>query len=491
MQNITQSTTDILSSIPLLKPEWTLSIGFLLVIISDLFIKKSKQIVFAIAMLTLIISGAFLIFQLPSIGESQILFNGMFRLSLAGNYFKILVLFGSILSLIFFAQDQRLNQHPKGINDFYSIFLGGVLGAFLLISAANLLMMFLAIEIISLASYLMVSYSAYQAKQAEAGMKYVLFGAVASAMMLYGISLIYGFTGTINFFGNQMQTGLNEIGKVPASLSIVLILTGIGFKLSFVPFHFWTPDAYQEAPTSVTSFLATVPKIAVFALLYLMLPVFHNTGTKFFNLIVIAIAAASMILGNSIAIFQDNPKRMMAYSSIGHTGFILMLFILPAGSVLNALLFYLLVYTLMNQATFMSISYLEQKFSANTISQYKGLGKKAPFLSAMLVVLMVSLTGLPPTAGFLAKFLVFSALINLAFADVWVATLLIIAAVTTVVSLFYYLKIPLNLYFKESETTHLEDNLSLNKVIYVLIIVISISIIALGLFPSLVTNLVN
>jgi len=491
MQDITQSTNDILSSIPLLKPEWTLSLGFLLVIICDLFIKKSKQIVFAVAMLTLIISGAFLIADLQSIGESQIIFNGMFRLSLAGNYFKILVVFGAILSLIFFTQDQRLSKHPKGINDFFSIFLASILAAFLLISSANLLLVFLAIEMLSLASYLMVSYNAYQNKQAEAGLKYVLFGAVASAMMLYGISLVYGFTGSINLFDGQMQQGLSQVGVNASTLAIVLILSGIGFKLSFVPFHFWTPDAYQEAPTSVTSFLATIPKIAVFALLYFMLPQFQGINDNTFKSIITIIAAASMILGNSIAIFQDNPKRMMAYSSIGHTGFILMLFILPASLFLMALLFYLFVYTLMNKGTFMAIAYLEQKFGASTISHYKGLGKKVPIISAMLVILMVSLTGLPPTAGFMTKFLVFSALINLAFADVWVTSLLVIAGITTVISLFYYLKIPLNLYFNEGTSVFADDKFTSYRTLYSIIVLIVILIIVLGVFPFILTNLVS
>lgn len=491
MQNITQSTNDILNAIPLLKPEWTLSLGFLLVIVCDLFIKKSKQIVFTIAMLTLIISGAFLIFQLPSIGESQIIFNDMFRLSAAGNYFKILIVFGSILSLVFFSQDQRLNKHPKGINDFYSIFLAAVLATFLLVSAANLLMVFIAIEMLSLASYLMVSYSAYENKQAEAGMKYVLFGGVASAVMLYGISLVYGFTGSINIFDAQMLTGFSQIGANATTLAIVLILTGIGFKLSFVPFHFWTPDAYQEAPTSVTSFLATIPKIAVFALLYFILPQFQSIGGNSFKIIVIGTSIASMILGNSIAIFQDYPKRMMAYSSIGHTGFVLMLYVLPANMVFPALLFYLFVYTITNKATFMSIDYLAQKFGATKISNYGGLGKQAPLIGAALVVLMISLTGLPPTAGFMSKFLVFSALINLAFTDVWVAMLLVVASVTTVISLFYYLKIPLNLYFRDDKLVASNFKSFNNKLLLYFVLLLTCLIILFGVFPSFFSNFLN
>ncbi|MBK0382806.1 NADH-quinone oxidoreductase subunit N [Pedobacter sp. SD-b] len=485
MQNITQSTNDILNSIPQLKSEWTIIIGFLMVILLDLFVKKSKVIVFITAMLTLLISAAFLIIQITHFDGSKLLFNGMFSLTKAGILFKFVVLFASALSLIFFYQDERLKNNPKGINDFITIFMGSVLGMFFLISSANLLMFYLSIEMISLASYLMVGYNAYQNKQAEAGIKYVLFGAVASAIMLYGISLIYGFTGTMDLYGNDLVNGLNQIGTGGTTLAIVLFMVGIGFKLSFVPFHFWTPDAYQEAPTSVTSFLTTAPKIAVFGLLYLMIPVLQGVQNSVFPQIILIVAAASMILGNTVAIFQDNPKRMMAYSSIGHTGFILMLFLLPQATILKALLFYLSIYMLMNVGTLMSFAHLENKFGATLISGYKGLGKLVPILAIMIVVLMVSLTGLPPTAGFIAKFIVFSSLINLAYADVWVASLLATAALTTVISLFFYLKIPLNLFMKKAENETQSNKTS--NLLVVFVGLISFVIIVLGLFPSILS----
>jgi NADH-quinone oxidoreductase subunit N len=288
-----------------------------------------------------------------------------------------------------------------------------------------------------------------------------------------------------------MLTGFSQIGANATTLAIVLILTGIGFKLSFVPFHFWTPDAYQEAPTSVTSFLATIPKIAVFALLYFMLPQFQSIGGNSFKIIVIGTSIASMILGNSIAIFQDNPKRMMAYSSIGHTGFVLMLFVLPSSVFLTTLLFYLFVYTITNKATFMSIDYLAQKFGATKISNYGGLGKQVPLISATLVVLMISLTGLPPTAGFMSKFLVFSALINLAFADVWVAMLLVVAGLTTVISLFYYLKIPLNLYFRDGKLVVANFKSFNNKLLFYFVLLLTCLIILFGVFPSTFSNFFN
>jgi NADH-quinone oxidoreductase subunit N len=439
--------------------------------------------------LTLLLSAVFLSIQFPKISESQLLFNGMFSLTKAGSQFKLLVLFASVLALIFFYQDERLKNHPKGINDFISIFLAAVLGMFLLISSANLLMLYLSIEMISLASYLMVSYSAYENKQAEAGMKYVLFGAVASAMMLYGISLIYGFTGSINLYGTEMNHGFQQIGKSGNALAIILLMTGIGFKLSFVPFHFWTPDVYQAAPTSVTSFLSSVPKIAVFGFLFLATPILRLIGADIFFQIILVVAALSMILGNVVATFQDDPKRMMAYSSIGHTGFMLMLFILPQDQILKALIFYLLAYTLMNVGTFMSISYIESRFDVWNISDYKGLGKKIPYLGFLLVILMVSLTGLPPTAGFIGKFLVFSTLVSSASSSSYVTILLIIAALTMVISLFFYLKIPLNFFLKKSDetTTVIKFNALLPTIISLMVFLI----VLLGVLPSLFDSLIN
>lgn len=484
LPNITQSTNDIIHSLPFLKAEWTLISGFLLVIVLDLFVKKSKQMIFIIALASLVITGFFLCQQYQNFSQDELLFNGMFNFSKATIQFKLLTVFASILSLVFFYQDDRLKNHPKGINDFISIFLAAVLGMFLLISSANLLMLYLSIEMISLASYLMVAYSAYQNKQAEAGMKYVLFGAVASAMMLYGISLIYGFTGTINLFGNELVNGLSHVGVAASTLAVVLVITGIGFKLSFVPFHFWTPDAYQEAPTSVTSFLSTAPKIAAFGLLFYILPQFQLLEGNIFKHLILMVSIASLVLGNILAVFQDDVKRMMAYSAIGHTGFILILFVLPQAEILKAMLFYLLAYTMMNAATFMSFTYLENKFGVIKVSNFKGLGKKAPFIGVLLVVLMISLTGLPPTIGFISKFLVFSALINLASADVYVLSLLIVAALTTVISLFYYLKIPLFFFLKKADI-ELKEKES-NQTLLVMVSLLTIAVLVLGLFPNII-----
>ncbi len=487
LPNISQTTTDIINSLPYLCSEWTIIIGFLVVILVDLFVKKSNILIASIALLTLVISGGFLVFDLVNFQNVSLLFNGMFVFSKSAIQFKLLIIAVSIFSLLFFYQDDRLTKHPKGINDLISIFLASILGMFLLVSSANLLMLYLSIEMVSLASYLLVAYNAYQKNQAEAGMKYVLFGAVASAIMLYGISLIYGFTGTINLYGDELVNGLSQIGVGASSLAIVLMLAGISFKLSAVPFHFWTPDAYQVAPTSVVSFLSTVPKIAVFGFLYYLLPYFQ-VGDTLSQFILFA-SVASMILGNVAAVFQDDAKRMMAYSAIGHTGFVLMLFVIPQALILNAVLFYLAIYSIANIGIFMALSCIENNYAIVNISGFKGLGKTIPTLGVCLVILMVSLTGIPPTAGFIAKFLVFSSLISFNGANVYITILLVVAVLTTVVSLFFYLKIPLNFFLKKTEKAL--PVIKGNNLLIVFTIILTFLTLLFGLFPSMLNLFVG
>lgn len=487
LPNISETTTNIINSLPYLCSEWTIVVGFLVVILTDLFAKNSKTIIASLAAVTLLLSGGFLVYDLSNFQNAELLFNGMFVFSKAVIQFKLLVIAVSLFSLFFFYQDDRLGKHPKGINDLISVFLAGVLGMFLLISSANLLMLYLSIEMISLASYLMVSYNAYQKTEAEASMKYVLFGAVASAIMLYGISLIYGFTGTINLYGEGLINGLSQIGAAPSALAIVLVLAGISFKLSAVPFHFWTPDAYQVAPTSVVSFLSTAPKIAVFGFLYYLLPYFQIGETL--NQFVLFVAATSMILGNIAAVFQDDAKRMMAYSAIGHTGFVLMLFILPQALILNALLFYLAVYSIANIGIFMALAYIENNYALTNISGFKGLGKSIPTVGVCLVILMVSLTGIPPTAGFIAKFLVFSSLISFNGASIYITILMVIAVLTTVISLFYYLKIPLYFFLKKSD--HQFPLIKNNKTLVVFVTILTFLILLFGVFPGVLNLFVG
>ncbi|QEK50557.1 NADH-quinone oxidoreductase subunit N [Pedobacter aquae] len=481
--DIAQSTENIIASLSYFIPEFIITVGFLLIIIIDLFMKKAERLVFFATMFTLFLAAVAYLIQLNIIQtNSLLLFNGMFLHNSYVIGFKLLALFASLLSLVFFNQDKDLKNHPKGINDFYTIFLGGVLGLLTLISSANLLMLFLAIEMLSIASYLMVSYTNKEKLQAEAGMKYVLFGATASAIMLYGLTFLYGFSGTLNLYNDHIFTAFEQVNSFSASLVLLMVLAGIGFKLSFVPFHFWTPDAYQQAPTSVSSFLSTVPKIAVFAFLFRLAAPFQLVSIHFSTIILFA-AGLTMLVGNVMAVFQKDLKRLLAYSSIGHTGFLLMLLVLPDDSTMSSnLWFYLFAYSITNIGAFMSIAYLEESFNIKTLQQLKGLGKLNTIIAPCLVVFMVSLTGLPPTVGFMAKFVVFSSLISETTAIGFLVPILIVAVLTTVLSLFYYFNIPLHIYLKKPEQLIVKEKKS--PIFDFFIIILAVIVLIAGVFPS-------
>ncbi|MRX45895.1 NADH-quinone oxidoreductase subunit N [Pedobacter puniceum] len=481
--DIAQSTENIIASLSYFVPELIISVGFLLIILIDLFIKRAERLVFIASLVTLLFAAIAYFIQLNIIQtNSLLLFNGMFLHNSYVIGFKLLALFASLLSLIFFNQDRDLKNHPKGINDFFTIFLGGVLGLLTLISSANLLMLFLSIEILSIASYLMVSYTNKEKLQAEAGMKYVLFGATASAIMLYGLTFLYGFSGSLNLYNENIFIAFEHINSFSASLVLLMILAGIGFKLSFVPFHFWTPDAYQQAPTSVSSFLSTVPKIAVFSFLFRLAAPFQLVSIHFSSIILFA-AGLTMLVGNVMAVFQKDLKRLLAYSSIGHTGFLLMLLVLPNDSIMSSnLWFYLFAYSITNIGAFMSVAVLDTNFNVKTLEQMKGLGKLNTLIAPCLVIFMVSLTGLPPTVGFIAKFVVFSSLISETTAISFLVPILIVAVLTTVLSLFYYFNIPLHIYLKKPEGLIIKKQ----KLIFLdfIIVILAIIVLIAGVFPD-------
>lgn len=352
----------------------------------------------------------------------------------------------------------------------------------ILVTSANLLIVFIAIEMLSLGSYIMVSYTAEKSQQMEAGMKYMLFGVTSSAIMLYGISFIYGFSGSLNLLDGSVFNGLNEVPPIAKNLIIIFFVVGIGFKLSAAPFHFWTPDVYQAAPTSVTSFLSTVPKVAVFGWLYSINNQFHLVGEIYLQ-VIFALAILSLLAGNVLAVFQNDLKRLLAYSAIGHTGFMLMIFVLPETDVFHSLFFYLLVYIVTNIGAFLVLYHYEEKYDALSLQSIKGLGKATVLASTVLIIFLVSLIGLPPTGGFIAKFILFSELINQPQIAPYGTWLLIVAVITTVISLFYYFKIPLNLFLREGE----EQSINwYNRKLVFLPVAFAILIILLGIFPSVV-----
>jgi len=477
-------------------PELTLSAFFLLVFIADLIVGKSHALVCrAMAMAGMVLTLILTYRQLISFNESHFVFNDVLLLHHVAILFKLVIDVIALLILLYIPWDKALRAHYKGLSDLYAIVIASVLGLHLMTMAVNLLSIYIAIEMVSIASYLMAAYRSDTAVSTEAGMKYVLFGATASAIMLYGISLLYGIAGTMDIFSNAFMTNLLLTNPVTVSLAIVLVMVGIGFKLSFVPMQFWVPDVYQGAATPITAYLSTLPKIAGFALLinFLRPFVLNSVWTAFdFRLFLSVVGVITMIVGNLAAIWQKNIKRLLAYSSIGHTGFALMAVATFSGQGIIALIFYLAVYAIANIAALMLSTYYVNKIGASTLDGYKGVGLRYPLPSVCFVIVLISLAGLPVTAGFNGKVLVFSAAYTIyqQTHNGWLLSLMITGAATTVIALFYYIKIPLYMFLKKNEH-HADDLIVNHRYLLMMICFLSVFLIFIGVFPQFLSQILG
>ncbi|WP_428330233.1 NADH-quinone oxidoreductase subunit N [Mucilaginibacter sp.] len=492
------SISKVLGSIPYFMPEFYLAVLFILVLVTDLlFGRNSEKLcrIVACAGILLVIHRDYQQIQLLLISgnvNGHFLFDEMLLLNRIAINFKFIIDTLAFILLLYFKWDDRLMSHKKGLSDLYTIVIGSVFGLHLMIMAVNLLSIYLAIEMVSIASYLMVAYQSDNTLGTEAGLKYVLFGAASSAMMLYGISLLYAFTGSINLFTGNLLPGLMQANPIAVSFALILLLVGVGFKLSFVPVHFWVPDVYEGAPTPVTAWLSTLPKIAAFALLinFLRPFIYFAKWTAFdFKVALSAIGILTMIAGNFAAVMQRSVKRMLAYSSIGHTGFALMAIVTFSSAGLSAITYYLAVYGIANIGALVLATHFANVLGADDMESYKGMGYKYPTASVCFVIVLISLTGLPVTAGFTGKVFVFSAVYGIYQQnnDVWLLALMITGAVTTVVSLFYYIKIPLNLFIKRTETPVTQVSKSYNVI--GLAVVICLFIVLAGVFPNLLMRI--
>jgi len=486
LPDINEKLDHILNGLPALIPELVLIAAFVASILSGLFVDRLwRHSTFSITIIGMAFSMLCSGFLLASPDADSILF-GMVATDAFGQYMRILIAVVCLLFAIFVNVSPDFKAHSKKTADLYSILLAVQIGLNLMALATNWLMTFIAIEMVSIGSYLMVSYLAKNSRQTEAAMKYVLFGAVCSAVMLYGMSLLYGFTGNLGYTSAEHIQGLNDTAPILVTVALLFVFTGIGFKLTFVPFHFWTPDVYQGAPTPVTAFLSTAPKIAGIALLANILYAWPEASFAYQNLrlMLVASAAVTMLWGNLAALRQTDVKRMMAYSSIGHTGFLMMAVLAYSSQDNTALLYYLAVYALMNMGVFMLTGYIEARTGAVDVAQYHGLGKAMPLAMVCFTLMMISLTGIPPTSGFVAKLLVFTTVFHdwQTSGDIGMVLLLIIGALTTVVSLFFYFKIPLHAFLK---TTDSEPEMKpMRYPILWLAVLLTVAVWLFGVFPD-------
>lgn len=419
-------------------PELVLAVGAMVLLMIGAYRGQgTTRLITALAVVLLVVTGA-LELWLPA--GKLVTFGGSFIVDDFARFLKILALIASAATLIL--STEYLSQPSTRTFEFSILVLLSTLGMMVLISAGDLIALYLGLELMSLALYVVAASARDNAKSSEAGLKYFVLGALSSGMLLYGASLIYGFTGTVSFAGIAAAATTGSIGIV---FGLVFLLAGLCFKVSAVPFHMWTPDVYEGAPTPVTAFFASAPKVAALAVFTrATLTAFPGIVTQWQQILVF-VAIASMALGSFAAIGQSNIKRLMAYSSIGHMGFALVG--LASGTVEGAqgVLIYAAIYVAMTLGTFSIILAMKRNGQAvEKISDFAGLSRTNPLLAFIFAMLLFSLAGVPPLAGFFAKWYVFVAAIK---ANLF--TLAVIGVLTSVVGAFYYLSIVKVMYFDQ------------------------------------------
>ncbi len=423
-------------------PELLLAVGVVVLLLAGVIFSKERSGGISVLSILLLVAVAAVAIWQPAEG---VLFNGGFIVDGFARYMKFLVLGGSAFALILSTSTAK----PMGLDKFeYSILvLLATLGMMVMVSANDLMSLYVGLELQSLALYVVAALKRTDGRATEAGLKYFVLGALSSGMLLYGSSLIYGFTGV-----TQLDQIVTAIGGGERSIGVVFgmvfLLTGVAFKISAVPFHMWTPDVYEGAPTPVTAFFASAPKVAAMALMIRLVTVPFGPVTADWQQVVIFLSIASMVLAAFAAIGQNNIKRLLAYSSIGHVGFALVG--LSAGTTVGVegVAIYMAIYVGMTIAMFAALLSLRTEAGyVETIPQLAGLAQKRPFIAAILAIVMFSFIGLPPLAGFFAKWQVFLAAI-----DANLFALAIVGVLASAVSAFYYLRIVKVMYFDEPQS---------------------------------------
>jgi len=424
-----------------------------------------------------------LIFSVPLFGKVQYGFSGMVVADNFAVFFKMV--FGIVCLLTMLISVGYTRQQGIGMGEYYALVLFSTVGMMLMAAGTNLLTIFLGLETMSISVYVLAGIMRKDPKSVESAMKYFIMGAFATGFFLYGVALIYGSTGSFHL--NEIASYISAGGSTSRSplliIGIALLTIGFGFKIAAVPFHMWTPDVYEGAPTSITAFMATGVKAAAFAGL---IRVFYSALGAFqpdWTAIMWLLSVATMTLGNIVAISQSNIKRMLAYSSIAHAGYILVAF--TAGNDLgtSSILFYLLAYAFMNIGAFTVVILLGKTGEENTlIADYAGIGFRYPLLAAAMTIFMLSMAGIPPLAGFMGKFYIFSAAVKAKF--YWLA---IIGVLNSAVSVYYYLRVTVLMYFRETEREI--TDLAFSPAAIVGVVIAVAGVVYLGIFPSTILTL--
>ncbi|HEY5656076.1 MAG TPA: NADH-quinone oxidoreductase subunit NuoN [Woeseiaceae bacterium] len=423
-------------------PEILLTGLICVVLIADLFISdKSRVITFWLSMLSLLLTGWAAVVTMVS--QPVYLFSGAYVSDPLSGVLKVTAI--GIMALVFLYSRDYLRQNNLLKGEFFILGLFGLLGMMVMISANSLLSMYMGLETLSLAMYALVAFDRDNSDSAEAAMKYFILGAIASGTLLYGISWIYGLTGSLQFPAIAAAVADPALNGPPLWFGLAFLVVGIAFKFGAVPFHMWLPDVYQGARSAVTLYVASAPKLAALALIMRILVDGLGDLHEVWQGMLLVVAVLSLILGNVVAIAQTNIKRMLAYSTIAHVGFILVAVFCGTDRGYEAALFYTLTYVVMAAGTFgMVLLMSHQGFEAENIDDFKGLNTRSPWFAFMMLFFMFGLAGVPPWIGFLAKLNVIAAVLDQGFT--WLAILMVLASV---VGAFYYLRVIKVVYFDE------------------------------------------
>ena len=461
----------------LIIPELFLTTSIMILLMLGVFYKNSFNLIFKLSMITLL--ATFILLFNHSVDTSAKLFNNSYTIDYLSLFMKALTLVACIFVMLSSFDYIKL----IGINkiEYPILILSATLGMMIMISSYDLIVFYMGLELQSLSLYVLVSFNRDSYRSTEAGLKYFILSALSSGLLLYGCSLIYGFSNSTNFDLIAQNIDQFNTGSI---FGIVFILVGLAFKVSAVPFHMWAPDVYEGSPTSVTAFFAIVPKVAALTVFIRFLYVPFINLVDQWQMIIIFISLASMILGAVAAIGQTNLKRLMAYSAIGHMGYALAGLATGSNEGIQSTVIYLSIYLLMNLGIFSCIFMMKRKdIFYEDIQDLSGLSKNHPIISVCLLVLLFSLAGIPPLAGFFAKFYVFMAVIK-----VEMYTLAIIGLITTVISAFYYLRIIKIIYFDDpKEIFEIDQNFGLKLSLFLSTIIILIYFI----YPSLLIDMVS
>ncbi len=431
---------------PAIPEIFVFSMACLILMIDLVLSDRTRFISYGLAQLTLIGAALLTLYGFND-GSSVITFYGMFVHDTMSDMLKLAMYV--IVFVVFVYSRDYIRERNMYHGEYFVLGLLGLVGMMVMASASHFLTIYLGLELMSLTLYTLVAMNRDSGESTEAAMKYFVLGAIASGMLLYGMSMLYGATGSLDIATVKIAITAMSVDNIILVFGLVFIIVGLAFKLGAVPFHMWVPDVYQGAPTSVALFISTAPKIAAFAMVMRLLVGGLDSLAVSWQDMLIILSVMSMGVGNVIAIAQTNIKRMLAYSAISHMGFFLLGILSASDNGYSSAMFYVLVYAVMSLGTFGVIILLSRKgFEADQLNDFKGLAKRSPWIAFLMLLLMLSMAGVPPTVGFYAKLLVLQSVVDAGM--LWLA---VVAVLLAVIGVYYYLRVIKLMYFDDVEDT--------------------------------------